>query len=63
MPDLIPSKQEMRYLWNTPHTQSPSKFERLVPEFSATAVETSLVSALPADVNPNQPVARTALRA
>lgn len=44
---------EMRYLWNTPHSLSPARFNRLLPDFIPTKVETAIASALPVNVKPN----------
>lgn len=46
--------KEMRYLWNTDHALSGEKFASLLPNFTGTAVETALVSALPPAAAPSR---------
>lgn len=48
---------EMRYLWDKPHTLDGAKFNRLLPGFQATPLNTALASALQVDVHPDQAVA------
>ncbi|MDU8929573.1 epimerase [Alisedimentitalea sp. MJ-SS2] len=48
---------EMRYLWSKPHRLDGARLNTLLPGFTPTPLEEALRSALPANVNPNQPVA------
>lgn len=48
---------DMRYLWNTPHSLSATRFDALLPDFEPTPLNEVLRAALPADINPNQPMA------
>lgn len=54
--ELIREFRKMRYLFATSHQLGDAKFKRLLPEFQWTALETVLLSGLPADVHPNEPV-------
>ena len=54
--ELIREFRKMRYLFATSHQLGDAKFKRLLPEFHWTALETVLLSGLPADVHPNEPV-------
>jgi nucleoside-diphosphate-sugar epimerase len=47
---------EMRYLWQTPHQLSPSKFEKLLPEFEATLLTQVMLASLPAEMRQVNPV-------
>ena len=47
---------EMRYLWNTSHTMSGSKLDRLLPDFRPTDLHSVMLAGLPVEVYPNQPV-------
>ena len=41
---------EMRYLWNTPHTLSPRRFNALLPDFEPTPLREVFRAALPDDL-------------
>ncbi len=47
---------EMRYLWNTPHTLSPTRFNALLPDFAPTPMREVMLAALPADIHPDKPM-------
>lgn len=47
---------EMRYLWQVPHSLSGQRLATLLPEFEPTPLAEVLRGALPADVQPDQPV-------
>lgn len=54
--------REMRYLWDTPHWLDGTEFDRLLPAFRPTAVDTALTMAiggtsLERQIDPNQTVA------
>ncbi len=53
---------EMRYLWSKPHHLDGARFKALLPDFRATPVETALASALQLQIDPDQAVARRAVR-
>ena len=54
--ELARELNEMRYLWNTSHQLSATKFNRLLPDFQTTPVREVITAALPGDVYPNQTV-------
>jgi len=54
--ELARELQEMRYLWNVPHTLSARRFETLLPGFEHTPLRDALRAALPVDIHPDQPV-------
>ncbi|MGR3662427.1 MAG: NAD-dependent epimerase/dehydratase family protein [Paracoccaceae bacterium] len=54
--ELARELKEMRYLWDTSHSLSSDKFDRLLPDFPRTDIHTVMTSCLPADINPNQTV-------
>ncbi len=54
---------EMRYLWDTPHSLSPAKFNRLLPAFRNTEPQAAFASVLTADIYPNQPMSPAKLLA
>jgi len=56
--ELARELNEMRYLWNTSHQLSATKFNRILPEFQPTPVREVITAALPGDVYPNQTVPR-----
>lgn len=47
---------EMRYLWNTPHSLSSTKFDRLLPEFRPTDLREVMRAGLPDPSNPGKTV-------
>lgn len=52
--ELAREMKEMRYLWNTSHQLSGSKFNRLLPDFVPTDLRTVMFASLPKDIHPNQ---------
>lgn len=56
--ELAREMKEMRYLWNTDHQLSGKKFIHILPDFVATDVRSVMMAGLPADINPDQSVAR-----
>ena len=48
---------EMRYLWDTPHTLSPTRFNTLLPDFVATPMREAMLATLPVDIHPDKPMA------
>jgi len=57
--ELARELREMRYLWNTGHQLSGEKFRHLLPGFRPTPLREAMLSGLPADIHPDQPVARS----
>ena len=47
---------EMRYLYEMPHQIGAEKFDRLLPDFRPTPLQSVMLSALPADVHPDKAV-------
>lgn len=54
--ELARELTEMRYLWDTPHTLSPARFNALLPDFAPTPMREVMLAALPADIHPNKPM-------
>ncbi|WP_341366929.1 epimerase [Yoonia sp. BS5-3] len=52
--ELAREMHEMRYLYHMPHQIGSAKFERLLPGFHATDLETVMLSGLPADIHPDK---------
>lgn len=46
--ELARELTEMRYLWDTPHTLSADKFDRLLPDFVPTPLDQVMLAGLPA---------------
>ena len=45
--ELARELQEMRYLWETPHSLAAGKFDRLLPDFQPTPLEQVMLAGLP----------------
>ncbi len=54
--ELARELTEMRYLWDTPHTLSPARFNALLPDFAPTPMREAMLAALPADIHPDKPM-------
>ncbi|MEZ5713808.1 MAG: epimerase [Paracoccaceae bacterium] len=54
--ELARELREMRYLWQVPHSLSGARLHALLPDFQPTPLRQALIAALPADLNPDQPV-------
>jgi len=54
--DLARELGEMRYYWDTAHSMSGDKLARLLPDFQPTDLRTVMLSGLPADIHPDQPM-------
>lgn len=52
--ELAREMHEMRYLYEMPHQISAAKFDRLLPDFRATDMETVMSCSLPADIHPDK---------
>lgn len=60
--ELAREMTEMRYLWDTPHTLSPARFNALLPDFRPSPLREVMLAGLPADVHPDQTVTAGAAR-
>jgi len=49
---------EMRYLWDMPHAIGTDKFDRLLPNFERTNLNTVMRASLPRDIDPNKAVSK-----
>jgi len=58
--ELAREMNEMRYLFNTDHRLSGQKLARLLPDFHLTPIRQVMLAGLPADIRPDQGVARGA---
>lgn len=56
--ELAREISEMRYLWNLDHRLDDTKFNRLLPDFSATDLESVMIAGLPANIRPDKSVPR-----
>ncbi|MEJ6399265.1 NAD-dependent epimerase/dehydratase family protein [Yoonia sp. 208BN28-4] len=54
--ELMREFREMRYLNDMPHWLGTDKFDRLLPEFQATDLQTAMLAGLAGDINPDQSV-------
>lgn len=54
---------EMSYLWNKPHQLDGRKFNRLLPDFEPTTIDTAVAQAVSANINPDQTVVGRAVTA
>ena len=54
--ELARELKEMRYLWDTPHSLSATKLQRLLPDFKVTDADTVITTALRVYINPDKPV-------
>lgn len=54
--ELAREMREMRYLWDTPHSLDPTKFDRLLPEFRPTDTAAAMRAALPREISDSAPV-------
>lgn len=52
--ELAREMREMRYLFAMPHRIDGRKFRELLPDFSATDLDTVMAAGLPADIDPDQ---------
>lgn len=52
--ELARELTEMRYLWNLDHRLDGAKLHRLLPDFSATDMETVMTAGLPLDIRPDK---------
>lgn len=52
--ELAREMSEMRYLYSMPHTISATKFNRILPDFQPTDLESVILAGLPADIYPNK---------
>lgn len=52
--ELAREMREMRYLYGTTHRLDGARVEALLPEFSATDLDTVIRAGLPRDINPHQ---------
>ena len=59
--ELAREMREMRYLFAMPHQIGAQKFNRLLPDFKPTHLETVMLAGLPADIDPDETV-RTSSR-
>lgn len=58
--ELASELKEMRYLWNTPHTMSAKKLNRLLPEFQPTPMRQVMTAGLLTDIYPHKCMSGTA---
>lgn len=58
--ELARELMEMRYLCDMPHWLAGEKFNRLLPGFQPSEMREVMLAGLPADIHPDQPVARGA---
>jgi nucleoside-diphosphate-sugar epimerase len=54
--EMMREFKEMRYLNDMPHWLGSEKFNRLLPDFTATDDQTAMLAGLAGDVSPDQPV-------
>jgi len=52
---------EMRYLWQTPHSITSTRFSDVLPEFEPTPLPAAIAASLPDQVNPDRVMARATL--
>jgi nucleoside-diphosphate-sugar epimerase len=54
--ELAREMAEMQYLYAMPHTISADKFNKLLPDFTATDLVSVMRAGLPRDINPDKPM-------